>query len=227
MSSYDEISMTPDQFFDELDTLFGNTDGYVPHLEEIKKLKEENDQRKKECFDRDGTTEDFSNELDKVFGMRVADQDDGHVKHLDKINGLLGAIQEMYDYVERIGDNERICVETILAEHNVTNYEKTEEEPVKDICCQCPDGSCGECESYRDMIKAIDEDGDEILFAPRCLADNGDPDYYNICLDCDVYHHECVSSGPHLVHGVSLTWCLGCWNLKTKEELDKIVGPAV
>ena len=40
--------MTPDDFFDELDKLFGNEDGYVKHLEMIKKLKEENEKLKEE-----------------------------------------------------------------------------------------------------------------------------------------------------------------------------------
>jgi chromosome segregation ATPase len=34
--------MTPDQFFDQLDEIFGCDDGYVNHLERIKGLKEEN-----------------------------------------------------------------------------------------------------------------------------------------------------------------------------------------
>ena len=174
----------------------------------------------------DMSPDDFFNELDKVFGCRVADQTDGYVKHLEKIKDMACAIQDMYDYVERIGDNERRVVEEILERNNVTNYEKTEEEPAKDICCQCPLGSCGGYDSYGFMIKAIDEDGDEILFARDCLCDNGEPTDYNICLDCDVYHHDDVSE-LHLVHGVSLTWCRGCWKLKTPEELDKIVGPAV
>ena len=33
------VDMTPDQFFDALDELFGTDDGYVNHLERIKKLK--------------------------------------------------------------------------------------------------------------------------------------------------------------------------------------------
>ncbi len=33
--------MTPDQFFDELDKMFGSDDGYIKHLERIKKLKQE------------------------------------------------------------------------------------------------------------------------------------------------------------------------------------------
>ncbi len=33
-------TMTPDQFFDALDELFGTDDGYVNHLKRIKKLKE-------------------------------------------------------------------------------------------------------------------------------------------------------------------------------------------
>jgi len=35
--------MSPDQFFDELDKLFGSDDGYIKHLERIKILKEEED----------------------------------------------------------------------------------------------------------------------------------------------------------------------------------------
>ena len=34
--------MTPDQFFDQLDKLFGSDDGYIPHLERIRALIEEN-----------------------------------------------------------------------------------------------------------------------------------------------------------------------------------------
>ncbi len=32
-------SMTPDQFFDELDKIFGSNDGYIHHLQRIKDLK--------------------------------------------------------------------------------------------------------------------------------------------------------------------------------------------
>ncbi len=35
--------MTPDQFFDELDKVFGCDDGYIHHLKRIKELKEEKD----------------------------------------------------------------------------------------------------------------------------------------------------------------------------------------
>jgi cell shape-determining protein MreC len=33
--------MTPDEFFDELDEIFGSNDGYMYHLERIKDLKEQ------------------------------------------------------------------------------------------------------------------------------------------------------------------------------------------
>ncbi len=38
-----EATMTPDEFFDELDKLFHSDDGYIKHLERIKKLKEDID----------------------------------------------------------------------------------------------------------------------------------------------------------------------------------------
>jgi regulator of replication initiation timing len=40
--------MTPDQFFDHLDKLFGCDDGYIPHLERIRALIEENEKLKAE-----------------------------------------------------------------------------------------------------------------------------------------------------------------------------------
>ena len=40
--------MTPDQFFDHLDILFGSDDGYIPHLERIRALIEENKKIKEE-----------------------------------------------------------------------------------------------------------------------------------------------------------------------------------
>jgi hypothetical protein len=40
--------MTPDQFFDHLDKLFGSDDGYIPHLERIRTLIEENEKLKAE-----------------------------------------------------------------------------------------------------------------------------------------------------------------------------------
>jgi len=39
--SSDDESMTPDEFFDELDKFFGSNDGYMYHLERIKDLKEQ------------------------------------------------------------------------------------------------------------------------------------------------------------------------------------------
>ena len=39
--SSDDESMTPDEFFDELDEIFGSNDGYMYHLERIKDLKEQ------------------------------------------------------------------------------------------------------------------------------------------------------------------------------------------
>jgi hypothetical protein len=41
-----EEGMTPDQFFDALDELFGNDDGYIPHLDRIKTLKADNEELK-------------------------------------------------------------------------------------------------------------------------------------------------------------------------------------
>ena len=35
-----DTTMTPDQFFDELDEIFGCDDGYINHLQRIKELKE-------------------------------------------------------------------------------------------------------------------------------------------------------------------------------------------
>lgn len=46
--SSDDESMTPDQFFDELDKIFGSNDGYMCHLQRIKYLKEENEKLKEE-----------------------------------------------------------------------------------------------------------------------------------------------------------------------------------
>jgi len=42
------LTMTPDQFFDALDELFGKEDGYICHLDRIKKLKEENEKLEEE-----------------------------------------------------------------------------------------------------------------------------------------------------------------------------------
>ena len=38
-----DTTMTPDQFFDQLDEIFGEVDGYINHLQRIKELKEENE----------------------------------------------------------------------------------------------------------------------------------------------------------------------------------------
>jgi len=46
--SYEYEVMSPDDFFDELDKLFPNNDGYIAHLVNIKKLEEENKKLKVE-----------------------------------------------------------------------------------------------------------------------------------------------------------------------------------
>jgi cell shape-determining protein MreC len=38
-----DTTMTPEQFFDHLDEIFGCVDGYINHLQRIKELKEENE----------------------------------------------------------------------------------------------------------------------------------------------------------------------------------------
>ena len=43
MTDMEYSGMTPDQFFDALDEVFGTDDGYIHHLERIKTLKEENE----------------------------------------------------------------------------------------------------------------------------------------------------------------------------------------
>jgi hypothetical protein len=50
--SSDDESMTPDQFFDELDKIFGSNDGYMCHLQRIKNLKEANEKLKEELDEK-------------------------------------------------------------------------------------------------------------------------------------------------------------------------------
>ena len=45
-----DSTMDENAFFDALDEVFGTDDGYVHHLERIKKMKEENEKLKKQCL---------------------------------------------------------------------------------------------------------------------------------------------------------------------------------
>lgn len=96
------LTMTPDQFFDALDELFGKEDGYICHLDRIKKLKEENEKLKEEnkklkeeeeydpdnkdhvLVDADSEEEESDVEEDKydgddwgwVYGKNIVEQED-------------------------------------------------------------------------------------------------------------------------------------------------------
>ena len=88
---------------------------------------------------------------------------------------------------------------------------KKPEPPAKDIECQCPNGDCGFFGSYGEMIKGEDGDGDEILFHPECI-DDSHPDDYNICQDCNTYHHCSQSKTCITKDGDGyMDFCIECW----------------
>ena len=80
MASSSTVAMTPDEFFDELDKLFGSDDGYIKHLERIKKLKEEKKKLKEE---KKKLKEDLKMKEDISIALQ-RQADDEHIRFLDE-----------------------------------------------------------------------------------------------------------------------------------------------
>lgn len=124
-------AMTPDQFFDELDKLFGTDDGYENHLKRIKELKEQNDgimneedtqhilginSYEKFCqamcelnFD-----EDLISELKKQNEQLEYELDEEKEEHentkydLEKLQGDLEPLDEMMDKIKEVTEYEHV-----------------------------------------------------------------------------------------------------------------------
>ena len=68
--------MTPDQFFDELDKIFGCDDGYINHLQRIKELKESAQfqwQRADSCYQENGKLIEQMEELKEGLAQKFYD----------------------------------------------------------------------------------------------------------------------------------------------------------
>jgi hypothetical protein len=91
--------MTPEQFFDHLDEIFGCDDGYINHLQRIKGLKEEIEELKEEVEER--TT------------YAVLPEEGAFMEENDKLKETLDKVR---CYIYRIGKNEGKVFDEIVKE---------------------------------------------------------------------------------------------------------------
>ena len=105
-------AMTPDQFFDELDKLFGTDDGYENHLKRIKELKAQNEQLKSDLEDEKEEHETTKYDLEWLQGeLEPLDE------MMDKIRDVT-KYQHVVDYVNGLHQKNLELEESVQSTEN-------------------------------------------------------------------------------------------------------------
>ena len=174
-------AMTPDQFFDELDKLFGTDDGYENHLKRIKELKKQNEQLEYELDEEKEEHENTKYDLEKLQGdLEPLDEMMDKIKEVteyehvvDYVNGLhqknLELQEKLDEYKECAGDmtNVKVLVAQVAElEHaleSTENYWKSKFENEESTNKMLNDAIINHTEILDELREYLSRfDGDEV-----------------------------------------------------------------
>tara|TARA_R110000822_G_scaffold233803_1_gene365146 strand:+ start:284 stop:901 length:618 start_codon:yes stop_codon:yes gene_type:complete len=185
---------------------------------ENKALKAENEKLKEEILHKSqsGTAID-SEVVEQLF--QIFDEDVATCDIPEKVTKLQEDNEKLKQQNNTIGMYQKL-IKTLQTQKQVLNKE-VKELKAKDCECECGGPECDRYGSYDQMIKGIDGDGDEILFHPDCIEENH-PDDFNICHDCNIYHHcDKSETGFTEARGI-LDFCPECWDDMSEEDKEEL-----
>jgi len=115
-------AMTPDQFFDELDKLFGTDDGYENHLKRIKGLKEQNEELK---ASEQSTMNYWQSkyEFEKDALSKIQDERDMYFRDITRIIPELESLKKQTAELKKEGDWIQSDLEDEQEEHEWTKHD--------------------------------------------------------------------------------------------------------
>ena len=92
-----DITMTPNQFFDQLNEIFDCDDGYINHLERIKKLEEENNDWKQVG---DSYFIETPEQLDEWLMASIHEDDEEYSKYMEPLE-LRAQVEKQEKFIDQ------------------------------------------------------------------------------------------------------------------------------
>ena len=147
-------AMTPDQFFDELDKLFGTDDGYENHLKRIKELKAQNEQLEYELDEEKEEHENTKYDLEKL---------QGDLEPLDEMMDKIKEVTEYEHVVDYVNGLHQKNLELEESAQSTENYWKSNYENEQSTNKMLNDAIINHSEILDELREYLSRfDGDEV-----------------------------------------------------------------